>query len=99
MTYEEARKEILDRFGDTDDELEAIAAVSDWLDSVKNAVERATELESKLENTEKEWREKYRARFGEPNTNSGDDEHKIAEESDEDVTIDEVLEKMRKENE
>ena len=93
MTYEEARAAILDRYGDTDDELAAIAAMSDWLDSVKDAVERATAAEQKLAQTEKEWREKYRARFGEANENSGEAE-KDAE--PEEITIDEFIEKMRK---
>ena len=93
MTVEEARAAIMERYGDTDDELEAIAAMSDWLDSVKDAVERATAAEQKLEQTEKEWREKYRARFGEPNENSGEME-KDAEPDE--ITIDEFIEKMRK---
>lgn len=62
-TREELMEAIRGRVGDSDEDLAFIEDVTDTFSDLESRAADQTEWKAKYEETEKEWRERYRARF------------------------------------
>lgn len=105
MISEELKENIKRHYGNTDEDLEDLAAVMDSLadldklEDIKARLETVTlESEKKLKDLDETWRNRYRERFfdGDVMTPELEDVTETDEEQPEDISIEEYLENITK---
>ena len=62
-TRDELMEAIRDRVGDTDEDLAFIEDVTDTLSDLETRAADQTDWQARYEENDREWRERYRARF------------------------------------
>lgn len=107
---DELKENIKRHYGDTDEDLNDLAAVMDALKDVEQVEALKTELETAkleaeqaLKNLDAEWRERYRSRFFDGDLATPDliDLEDTDKDDPEDITIEDYIEeivKLEKEN-
>ena len=82
----------------SDAAIEILEDVTDTIDAGGDAdelIKEVEELKIKVEETDKEWREKYKARFLEGSEDPGEPEEEEEEEVEEKTTYDELFEEEK----
>lgn len=107
MLTAEMKENIKRHYGDTDEDLKDLAEIMDALedvekvDELKTALETAKlEMDKALKDLDTEWRTRYRERFfdGDVGTPLIDPEGEDDKPEPEEITIEDYIEEMKKEN-
>lgn len=105
MVTEELKENIKRHYGSTDEDLADLAQVMDAitdidkLEAIKAELETAKlDAEQKLKALDTEWRNRYRERFfdGDVTVDFGDDPTPEEDHAEEDISIEEYLDEMKK---
>ena len=96
-TIEEIKQSIRDRFTDdtSDETLGMIEDINDTLNDYQTKTSDSTDWKSKYEENDKQWREKYKARFFNPKSDEEPDNNSVTDDEDEPAVL--TFEKLFKE--
>lgn len=88
-TIEEIMQSIRDRFTDdtSDETLGMIEDINDTLNDYQTKTSDSTDWKSKYEENDKQWREKYKARFFNPKSDEEPDTNTATDDEDEPAVL------------